>query len=124
MCIHILVAEDIQVNKIVIQEVLQQAGMTYEIVGNGREAFHAIMTRRFDAILMDCQMPEMDGYKATALIRQWEQEQNRQRIPIVALTADGDEKKCLEAGMDAYCTKPVDPSVVISTVEHWCRCQG
>jgi PAS domain S-box-containing protein len=120
--IHVLVAEDNRVNQIVIQSVLLKAGMTCEIVGNGRKAFDAVTARRFSAVLMDCQMPEMDGYEATIRIRQWEQEQNRPRIPIIALTANavfGDEERCLEVGMDAYCNKPVDAKVVISTIEHW-----
>jgi PAS domain S-box-containing protein len=122
--IHVLVAEDARINQIVIQNVLQKAKMTYEVANNGREAFHIATTRRFDAILMDCQMPEMNGYEATVHIRQWEQEQNRQRVPIIALTANavmGDAEKCLEVGMDAYCTKPVDAKVVIPTIERWHR---
>ena len=120
--IHILVAEDNRINQIVIQNILQQAGLTYEIANNGHEALHAAMTRPFDMILMDCQMPEMDGYESTDLIRKWERERNRPRIPIIALTANavvGDEKKCLDAGMDAYCSKPVNPKLVIQTIEQW-----
>jgi PAS domain S-box-containing protein len=119
---HILIAEDNKINQIVIQNVLQKAGMTCELAGNGKIALDAVMAGQFDAVLMDLQMPEMDGYEAAAKIRQWEQENNRQRIPIIALTANaflGDEEQCLEAGMDAYCTKPVDANVVIPTIEHW-----
>jgi signal transduction histidine kinase/CheY-like chemotaxis protein len=120
--IRVLVAEDNRVNQIVIQNVLLKAGLVCEIVSNGHEALQATMTRPFDIILMDCQMPEMDGYEATALICKWEREQNRPHIPIIALTANavlGDEKKCLDAGMDAYCHKPVNPDLVIQTIEHW-----
>ncbi len=120
--VHILVAEDNRINQIVIQNVLRDAGFTSEIVGNGHEALNAVMTRPFDLLLMDCQMPEMDGYEATTLIRKWEQDRNLSRIPIIALTANaikGDEQKCLDAGMDAYCSKPVDPKIVIQTIEYW-----
>jgi CheY-like chemotaxis protein len=122
--IHVLVAEDNRINQIVIQNVLRNSGMTCEIVGDGLAAFDAVMTGQFNVVLMDCQMPVMDGYEATVRIRQWEREQNRQRIPVIALTANvvlGDEEKCVEAGMDAYCNKPVDAERVIATIEHWYR---
>ena len=120
--IHILVAEDNRVNQIVIQNVLNKVGLTCEVVNNGHEALQATMSRQFDVILMDCQMPEIDGYEATDLIRKWERDQNRSRMPIIALTANavaGDEQKCLDAGMDAYCHKPVNPVLVIEAIEHW-----
>ena len=120
--IHVLVAEDNRVNQIVIQNILNKAGLTCEIVSNGHEAHQAAMARQFDVILMDCQMPEVDGYEATGLIRKWERDQNRSRIPIVALTANavaGDEQKCLDAGMDAYCHKPISPVLIIEAIEHW-----
>jgi CheY-like chemotaxis protein len=120
--IRILVAEDNRVNQIVIQNVLTRAGLECEVANNGREALHATITQQFDVILMDCQMPDIDGYETTMLIRTWEQEQNRPRIPIIALTANavmGDEQKCLDVGMDAYCHKPIDPDFVIETIERW-----
>ncbi len=82
------------------------------------------MNGRFDIVLMDCQMPEMDGYEATDLIRNWERNNNRRHTPIIALTANavkGDEQRCLDAGMDAYCSKPINPQVLQQTIEFWYR---
>ena len=119
---HVLVAEDNRINQVVIQNVLRNAGVSFEIVNNGHEALQAAMTHSFDIILMDCQMPEMDGFESTNLIRKWEQEHNRPHIPIIALTADsvlGSKQKCLDAGMDAYCSKPVKSQALLQTIEHW-----
>jgi signal transduction histidine kinase/CheY-like chemotaxis protein len=110
--VHLLVAEDNEMNQFVTQETLRRAGCTCRIVVNGREAVEAAAAGGFDAILMDCQMPEMDGLEATRLIRRHEAASpGSQHIPIIALTADaiaGDREKCLAAGMDDYVTKPIN----------------
>lgn len=105
----ILVAEDYFVNQEVTQDILELMDFTVEIAENGREALEKFEAGSFDAILMDIQMPEMDGYQATAAIREKEDASNR--IPIIALTANalsGDREKCLAAGMDDYLSKPVE----------------
>ncbi len=120
--IHILIVEDNRVNQIVAKNLLEESGLTCEIAENGYEACAAVRGTHYDVVLMDCQMPEMDGYEATDLIRKWESEQGRRRIPIIALTANAtkeDVQKCLDAGMDAYCSKPINPQTVIRLIEEW-----
>ncbi len=120
--IHILVVEDNRVNQIVVKNLLSESGFTCEIAMNGREACDAVRQRKYDLVLMDCQMPEMDGYEATDLIRKWELESGKTRIPIIALTANAtkeDIQKCLDAGMDAYCSKPINPQTVLRLIEQW-----
>ena len=119
----ILVAEDNRVNQIVVREILMTAGFDYEIVGNGRAAVESAQDKKYDLVLMDCQMPEMDGFDATTTIRLWEQErQDSCRIPIIALTANAtveDRKKCFAAGMDDYCSKPINPARLIEIINLW-----
>ncbi len=120
--IHLLVVEDNRVNQIVAKNLLAESGFECDIVNNGHEACAAVRNKHYDIVLMDCQMPEMDGYEATDLIRKWEREQGRKRIPIIALTANAtkeDVQKCLNAGMDAYCSKPINPQIVLRLVEEW-----
>ncbi|MEO0326921.1 MAG: ATP-binding protein, partial [Myxococcota bacterium] len=110
--LHLLVAEDNAVNALVARKLLEKAGHRVTLVTDGREAVAAVREAPadFDACLMDMQMPEMDGLEATRAIRRFEHEEERPRIPIVALTANamkGDDAACLAAGMDAYVTKPV-----------------
>jgi CheY-like chemotaxis protein len=107
--LHILLVEDNPVNQKVASRLLEKAGHTVVVAGNGKEALRTLDERPFDLVLMDVQMPEMDGLQATARIREREQGTDR-RLPIVALTAyalKGDRERCLEAGMDGYVTKPV-----------------
>ncbi|WP_428937598.1 CHASE3 domain-containing protein [Fontivita pretiosa] len=122
--IRILLAEDNEINQIVASEVLANAGYRCDTVVNGRLAVQAVSQQRYDLILMDCQMPEMDGFDATREIRRLEQAgglagEQRRRVPIVALTANamrGDRERCLEAGMDAYASKPINPDQLLATI--------
>ena len=116
--LHLLVAEDNSVNQKLIRCLLEKEGHTLVLAANGAEALAAFRRGRFDAILMDVQMPEMDGLEATARIRATEEGTGR-HIPIVAMTAHamiGDRERCLEAGMDAYLAKPLDARLLSQTL--------
>ena len=111
--LSVLVAEDNPVNQRLMAVLLEKHGHSVVLTGNGREAAEAWARQEFDIVLMDIQMPEMDGYQATARIRAIEQELGGRRTPIVALTAHamrGDREQCLAAGMDHYLSKPIDPA--------------
>jgi CheY-like chemotaxis protein len=116
--LQILLVEDNLVNQKVAQRLLEKAGHTVTIAANGREALTRVAGGGYDLVLMDVQMPEMDGLEATMAIRATERQTGR-RLPIVALTADamtGDRERCLEAGMDGYVTKPVVQQVLFRTM--------
>ncbi len=107
---HILIAEDNHVNQMVAEGLLESMGFTVQCVDNGRDAITYLESTHCDLVLMDCQMPVMDGYQTTKSIRAREDEYRD--IPIIALTANamqGDEQKCAEAGMDDYMPKPFEP---------------
>lgn len=114
---RILVAEDNSTNQLVLSRMLDKWGCKYHMVGNGNEVIDAMREGKFDLILMDCQMPEMDGYQATRNIRN--SQSLDQEIPIVALTANvvqGDQQKCQEAGMNEYLSKPIDRTALKSVL--------
>lgn len=116
---HILLAEDNEVNQIVAAEQLQSLGCRVDIAWNGREAVDAFLRRDYDLVLMDCQMPEMDGFQAVAAIRDHEKK-NASRTPVVALTAHAlpeDRAKCLAAGMDEHLTKPFKREQLVALLE-------
>jgi PAS domain S-box-containing protein len=118
---HVLVAEDNEVNQKVAVKILEKLGYRVELAENGREALAACARRRYDAVLMDGQMPGMDGYEATRRIRERETRGGR-RVPIIAMTASamkGDREKCLEAGMDDYVSKPVTPEGLEAVLRRW-----
>ena len=121
---RVLVAEDNRVNQLVVREILSNAGIDSVVVDNGLKACEAVTDGGFHLVLMDCQMPEMDGFAATAAIRKREKDEQRPRMPIIALTANAtqdDEQRCLDAGMDAYCSKPVNPKKLLASIELWMK---
>jgi CheY-like chemotaxis protein len=100
---------------------LEKRGHEVAVAGNGKAALEALQAQEFDVILMDVQMPEMDGLQATAAIRKGEIK-NGKHIPIIAMTAHamtGDKERCLEAGMDDYITKPIRPEQLVDMVERY-----
>ena len=117
--VRVLVAEDNLVNQTLARRLLEKRGYEVSVVGDGRSALAALSSESFDIVLMDIQMPGMDGFEATAAIRQHEQLSGA-HIPIVAMTAHafkGDQERCLTAGMDAYVSKPVRQQELYATIE-------
>jgi CheY-like chemotaxis protein/HPt (histidine-containing phosphotransfer) domain-containing protein len=120
--LRILVAEDIASNRDVVLAILAKLGWRAEAVTNGAEALAAIASVAYDLILMDCEMPEMDGYEATRRIREQETAAGKPRVPIIALTAhaiSGDRDKCMAAGMDGYLSKPIEPHRLAEELDKW-----
>jgi signal transduction histidine kinase/AmiR/NasT family two-component response regulator len=118
----ILVVEDNPVNQQVALGMLQKLGFKADVVNNGREALDRIAMGEVSLVLMDCQMPVLDGYAATTLLRASETESNITRLPVIALTANvmqGDYQKCLDAGMDDYLAKPFDPAELEEKLVYW-----
>jgi PAS domain S-box-containing protein len=121
---RVLVVEDNPVNQKVARAVLEKLGHQVTVAGNGVEALKSLDQNPFDLVLMDCQMPEMDGFEATSLIRMNGTVCNRKDIPIIAMTANaisGDREKCLAAGMDDYISKPVQVDKLEKMVSDWLR---
>ncbi len=124
---RLLLVEDTPVNREVALGMLDMLGHFVQAVENGRLAVEAVARERFDLVLMDCQMPEMDGFTATATIRQQEREAGGHRhVPIIALTAnamEGDRARCLAAGMDDYLAKPFTMAQLSEVLTQWLRAQ-
>jgi CheY-like chemotaxis protein len=114
----VLLVEDNPINQKVAARLLERHGHAVVVAANGREALAVLERECFDVVLMDVQMPEMDGLQATAAIRRRE-EGTQRRVPIVALTAQGleeDRERCLAAGMDGFLTKPVHSTVLLQAL--------
>lgn len=123
--VSILIAEDNLVNQKVISAMLKRIGVNVKIVENGRKVLDALSVgdHDFSMVLMDCQMPEMDGYTATRRLRQYEKESDcGDRVPVIAMTAHalpGDREKCIDSGMDDYITKPIKIEAIKELIERW-----
>ena len=119
---RILVVEDNLTNQQVALQMLRLLGFAADVVSNGKEALQALGSRPYDLVLMDCQMPEMDGYEATRQIRDQQSTVRNHQIPVIAMTANAmaeDRQKCLAAGMDDYLAKPVNPRALAELLEKW-----
>jgi CheY-like chemotaxis protein len=118
--LRVLVAEDNAVNQKVAVRMLERLGLRPDVAGNGLEALDLCASIPYDLIFMDCQMPEMDGYMATKIIRS--RETSGRRTPIIAMTAEamhGTRERCLAAGMDDYIAKPVRLDALRTAIEDW-----
>jgi CheY-like chemotaxis protein len=118
--LRVLLAEDNLVNQRLAARLMEKRGHTVVVVSTGREALAAFARESFDLVLMDVQMPDMDGLEATAAIRRWEQQEPRSSVPIVAMTAHamrGDAERCRAAGMDGYVSKPMKPEDLYAAID-------
>ena len=116
---RVLVAEDNHVNQVVVVRLLERQGCQVDVAANGRDAVESYSARAYDLVLMDCYMPEMDGFEATTRMRALD---TGTRTPIVALTAsvlDSDRRRCVEAGMDEVLAKPIEADVLAEAVRRW-----
>ena len=121
---RVLLAEDNRVNQEYAMALLEDLGVMTDLAVDGREALRKLELNDYDLVLMDCQMPEMDGFEATAEIRRREAESGGPRLPVLALTANalsGDRTRCIEAGMDDYLPKPFDALQLRSLLSRWMR---
>jgi CheY-like chemotaxis protein/HPt (histidine-containing phosphotransfer) domain-containing protein len=120
--VRILLAEDNLTNQIVAKGILEKLGYHVDVVTNGRQAVGALEKNPYDLVLMDLQMPELDGLEATRMIRNAASNVINPDIPVIAMTANamaGDREKCLNAGMDDYISKPVEPNILIEKIKIW-----
>lgn len=118
----ILLAEDNEVNALIAKTMLEDSGFKIDHVEDGKQVVMAMKDKEYQVILMDVNMPDIDGYDATQLIREWEEEHDKASIPIIAMTANalkGDREKCIEVGMDDYLAKPVSREDLIKKVRYW-----
>ena len=117
---RILVAEDNATNQFTLLKILEKLGYRVDCVADGKEALDALRHLPYDLVLMDCQMPRMDGFEATRELRK--QDEAYGRIPVIAITAKaikGDREKCLDAGMNDYLSKPVEVDQLAAMLENW-----
>jgi len=118
---RLLLVEDNEINQQVAKEILEGVGLNVTLANDGQEAVNAVKESNYDAVLMDIQMPVMDGYTATREIRK---DEHFKELPIIAMTAHamaGDEDKSLEAGMNGHVAKPIDPDQLFSTLQKWIK---
>ena len=121
--LSILLADDVAVNRELVKAVLSQQEHHFVEVLNGQEALQAFRQERFDVVLMDVQMPVMDGLQATMAIREFERSEGRPHTPVIALTAYAakeDQERCLQVGMDGYLSKPVKPAAIVAALQRFC----
>ena len=119
---HILVVEDTFANRLVVEGFLKRLGVRFQSAENGSDAVECVRNGQFDLVLMDCQMPVMNGYDATQLIRQIELAEGRAHMPIIALTAgafEEDRKRCLDSGMDDFLPKPINFVQLVEMLRKW-----
>jgi CheY-like chemotaxis protein len=120
--VRLLLAEDNAINQLVAVKMLEKMGYRVDVVANGQEALAAARDLPYDLVLMDCQMPEMDGFEATRRLRDPQSAVLDHQVPIIAMTAyamKGDREKCLAAGMDDYLSKPVQAAQLAEVLERW-----
>jgi len=120
--LQLLLVEDNPVNQLVATGILEEFGVTTTVANNGLEALQLLKQTTFDLILMDCQMPEMDGYQATQAIRSGQAGENNLNVNIIAMTANamlGDKEKCLDVGMNDYLSKPIDPQLLYNKIKQY-----
>ncbi|HST27605.1 MAG TPA: ATP-binding protein [Rudaea sp.] len=119
---HALLVEDNPVNRQVAQRLLTLLGLSFAVAENGKEALDQLERAAFDVVLLDCQMPVMDGYTAVRILRQNETTKSARHMPVIAMTANamaGDREKCLRAGMDDYLSKPLNRALLEQTLRRW-----
>lgn len=119
---HILLVEDNAANQMVAKGLLSRHGLSVDVACDGMEALARIAASPYDLVLMDCQMPVMDGYTATRELRRRETAEGWQHLPVIAMTANamaGDRERCLESGMDDYLAKPMNRAVLLEILKHW-----
>ena len=122
--LKVLVAEDNAVNQKVLKIILEKNGCSFAIADDGAMALRKFQEDQYDLILMDCQMPEVDGLQASRRIRELEEKAGLGRCPIVAMTANamkGDKDRCLEAGMDGFIAKPFKTQELLGVMEEWAK---
>lgn len=119
---HVLVVDDMKTNQVVVKSLLSKFKVSVDVVENGQQALDILRERSFDIVFMDCQMPVMDGFEATTMIRKPESKVVDPNVTIIAMTANamqGDRERCLEVGMDDYVTKPINSKMLLATLEKW-----
>jgi CheY-like chemotaxis protein len=117
-----LVVEDNAINQMLAAALLDRLGIASTVVADGEQALERLQARRWDVVLMDCQMPVMDGYEAIRRWREMEHARGLPRTPVIALTAnamEGDRDRCLAAGMDDYLSKPIDRAALAARLATW-----
>jgi CheY-like chemotaxis protein len=122
--VRILLAEDNKVNQVVAIKTLKKMGYTADTASNGKEAVKALQEKTYDMVLMDVQMPEMDGFEATKTIRNPVSQVRNHEIPIIAMTAHAmkeDRQRCLDNGMDDYTSKPINRKDLLEKIEKWTK---